>query len=310
MPSKNIVYVYPDVVFLISLSMNALILWGTRRLAQLKAGKTRILCGAVFGALYSAAAAYPHLAFIQTFWVKTVFGLMMFLVTFLPVNLKRVVPGMLYFYLVSFSIGGIFFGVIFMLNTPFAAGGVQAGFAEVIRSRFLGGFLITVSASYLLIKVGLPFFKKNRLHGVLRVPLKVMFGDAHFEVEALVDTGNQLQDPFTQLPVVVVEYGVIKGFLPDQVHPYFEDSGADLTRILVELLDDFWVTRFRVIPFSSIGKENGMLLGFRPDQIQVRKGEDVVTKSDVLIGIYNNKLSPEGNYRALLHPEILQEISA
>ena len=67
-----------------------------------------------------------------------------------------------------------------------------------------------------------------------------------------------------------------------------------------------WATRFRLIPFSSIGKSNGILVGFKPDKIIVKTNEEVFEIKESIVGIYNNILSSEGNYSALLNPDILK----
>jgi stage II sporulation protein GA (sporulation sigma-E factor processing peptidase) len=57
-----------------------------------------------------------------------------------------------------------------------------------------------------------------------------------------------------------------------------------------------------MIPFSSLGKTNGMLVGFRPDCVKV---EGMENKPDVVIGIYNDRLCRDGRYRGLLSPELV-----
>jgi len=57
-----------------------------------------------------------------------------------------------------------------------------------------------------------------------------------------------------------------------------------------------------MIPFNSIGKTSGMLIGFRPDQVMVGAKN---SRQDVVIGIYNDKLTPDGRYQALLSPDLL-----
>lgn len=310
MPSPAIIYVYPDVVFAISSAMNFFILWGTNRIARLNSSTLRLGLGAAFGALYSAAASYPHLSFLHSFAIKMAFGSIMFLLTFFPLSPKRFLAGFFYFFLVSFCAGGIFFGAIFLVTSSPWAMQVGNGLLSVIKDKYTFGFFITIIAFVILTKWGLPLFKKSRLHGALKVPVKVRIDQQEVEVEALLDTGNQLQDPITMNPVIVVEYGALSSCLPIELRSFIEKGEGDFSSLAGVLTDLYWSTRFRVIPFTSLGKSNGMLVGFRPDNVEVRRGEEVLVKRDVIIGIYNKRLSPEGNYKALLHPDVLQEISA
>ena len=67
-----------------------------------------------------------------------------------------------------------------------------------------------------------------------------------------------------------------------------------------------YMTRFRVIPFTSIGKENGMLLGFKADKVTINEDENIETISKVIIGIYDYKLSKKNEYSALIGFDILE----
>ncbi len=57
-----------------------------------------------------------------------------------------------------------------------------------------------------------------------------------------------------------------------------------------------------MIPFKSLGRANGMLIGFKPDRVAV--GADA-SRSDVVIGIYNSRLTRDGRYQGLLAPELV-----
>ena len=64
--------------------------------------------------------------------------------------------------------------------------------------------------------------------------------------------------------------------------------------------------KLRLIPFKSIGNENGILIGFKPDSISVYlENETKEIKGGHNSAIYNNKLAQDEQYNGLLHPEIL-----
>ena len=60
-------------------------------------------------------------------------------------------------------------------------------------------------------------------------------------------------------------------------------------------------SRIRVIPYSSLGEQNGLLMGFKPDAVKI--SEKCIT--NIIIGVYNRNLSATSEYDALLNPEIL-----
>ena len=63
--------------------------------------------------------------------------------------------------------------------------------------------------------------------------------------------------------------------------------------------------RLKVIPFSSLGKQNGMLLGMKAEEVVIKNEEENKTKENVIIGIYNKSLTKRGEYRVLLGIELV-----
>lgn len=57
---------------------------------------------------------------------------------------------------------------------------------------------------------------------------------------------------------------------------------------------------FRVIPYSSLGNENGILLGFKPDCIKIYIDDECVEK-EAVIGIYEKRICSNTNeYNAIV----------
>ncbi|WP_418790556.1 sigma-E processing peptidase SpoIIGA [Phosphitispora sp. TUW77] len=310
MEVQKVVYVYPDVAFAVSFLMNGLILWGTARVSKFTVQWPRIAAGALTGAVYSGAAAFPQMGVLYSLWFKAAFSVIMFAVVFAPLGLKRFVSSITVFYIVSFSLGGLFLGVLYSFGTsPYYVR--IAELSRLVAAYFLPGLAVTVGLYLLLTRYAGRIIHNRMVRDLFRVTMKLLFGDSEVTVEALIDTGNQLQDPLSKIPVIVVEYGVLKNLFPAEVRLAFENSNdPDLMLALDSLSNTPWVTRFRVIPFCSLGKEHGMLIGFCPDRVEIWDGSKPVSIKKVIVGIYNRQLSPEGSYKALLHPEALDIMTA
>ena len=65
-----------------------------------------------------------------------------------------------------------------------------------------------------------------------------------------------------------------------------------------------YISRLKVIPFSSLGKQNGMLLGIKADKVIIKSDEEEKENDNVIIGIYDKSLTKRGEYRALLGIEL------
>ena len=70
-------------------------------------------------------------------------------------------------------------------------------------------------------------------------------------------------------------------------------------------LEDY-SSKIRIIPFTSLGKENGILIGLKADSVEIDMEENTINIADVIIGIYNGHLSKNGKYKALIGLDILE----
>jgi stage II sporulation protein GA (sporulation sigma-E factor processing peptidase) len=307
---RKVVYIYPDIAFAVSFLMNTLILWGTARITRKDSGWARITAGACLGATYSFAAAFPQLVVLHSFWLKIVFSVVMFSVVCAPLPLKSFIASFVIFYGVSFFLGGFFVGILYFLkaNSHYLN---KEDFSGLVSEYFLPGIIVTSILYIITTRYVGGLLQKRLTQTFFRVLLRVLFDRWEVEVEALLDTGNGLRDPISQEPVVIIEYDVLKDMFPDEIKSAFEaDAEPNLMRILDSLTDTSWATRFRIIPFTSLGKENGLLIGFRPDRIEVINGSSIVCTRNVIVGIYSKTLNSEGEYRALMHPDILGGMTA
>ncbi|MFR5190368.1 MAG: sigma-E processing peptidase SpoIIGA [Clostridia bacterium] len=124
---------------------------------------------------------------------------------------------------------------------------------------------------------------------------------------AIMDTGNMLKDPISRMPVIVVEKDVLYDMIPYRILQNIEYIiGGDVPKELYEEGNVEYLSKFRVIPFSSIGKQNGLLLGFKAKKVEVEILEEEETIENVIIGIYDKTLSKKNQYHALLGLDILE----
>jgi len=300
-------YVYIDVVFLINFFMDYLILWATARLLQVRTGRGRLALGALVGATYSVFILFPDYGFLFGLSVKFAYSLAIVAAAFFPLGFRRFLQAAGYFYLVSFTMGGAMLGGVYLLrNTPSAYQAVNGVVSGLVNLPYWW-LVVAAAAAYFLGRWGSAFIRRNFLKSSWKVPVVISFGNRQAETQALVDTGNRLTDPLTRVPVMIAEYRILEPVLPLEMKIEFEAGGEpDLDKTLERLARTKWSSRVRLIPFSSIGKHHGMLLGLRPDEVVINYGDRMIKTKEVIVGIYSKQLCPKGSYRALLPPDLLQ----
>jgi stage II sporulation protein GA (sporulation sigma-E factor processing peptidase) len=298
--------VYLDEFFLGNVLMNFTILWFTARVALVPATFRRLLGAAALGAAYVLLVFLPAPAWLTGIPAKVGVSLLMLATAFYPQPVRKFGACFAIFYLASFGLGGLVFGLTYFFGGGESAG--VAGFLDVPRGYFWPAVTAALAVMWLVGRSGGTFLRRRRLKGLFHIPVRIRTHGRSLSVNALLDTGNQLSDPLTNHPVVVVEFNAVRELLPPEVHSTFETrEEPDLVRVLKSLGESRWAGRFRVIPFQSLGRSSGLLLGFRPDEVEIRYGSENIRVRKVVIGVYHRQLCPEATYRALVNPRLLEK---
>jgi stage II sporulation protein GA (sporulation sigma-E factor processing peptidase) len=299
--------VYLDILIIENIVVNFLILYLTARIAKLRFSSWRTLVGAAIGAAYILAILFlPQLKFYSTAAAKIGLSVIMLCVTFSFENFKSFFKGFAVFYILTFTFAGAGFAFIYLSSSQSAVW--NGSIVSFLPSATVKWSEIFYSILFVLILIVV--FKETVLNRInkerLIVQLIITFNKKAAALLALVDTGNSLRDPLTDMPVVVVEFAAIKEILPEEVRDIFEENKENDYSVFAEKLSgSLWLSRFRLIPFTSIGKENGMLVGFRPDYVEIGNENERKGIYDVIVGIHNRRLSKNEKYSALLNPELI-----
>ena len=135
--------------------------------------------------------------------------------------------------------------------------------------------------------------------------IKIKINGIELETIAMIDSGNILKEPITGTPVIVVESTLLEEAMPREILNNLENIlGGDFEKITEDIRNEY-ISKLKLIPFSSLGKQNGMLLGIKPQHLKIINEEQEQVKENVIIGIYNKSLTKRGEYRALIGIELL-----
>lgn len=127
-----------------------------------------------------------------------------------------------------------------------------------------------------------------------------------FECTGLVDTGNQLRDPISRAPVMLVEMQQLIQYVPVEVQTMFlsKDWEQSWSGIPPE-----WMVKIRIIPYRAARGDSDMMIAFKPDQVEIWKDNQWNNVGKILIGIDVGQLSADGSYQAIIHPSCLSFVS-
>ena len=293
--------VYVDVIFLENIIINYIILYVTGIISKTCIKQLKILLGSIIGATYAIIYYILNLKIYSSFIIKIILSIIIIYVSFNPKNLKTLFKQVILFYLISFVFAGATIGIIYMVN--FQNITIQNG--VLVGNYTIRTILIGIIIAYFLVMIGEKIIKTKFSKKDMICDIEVNFENKKIKTKALIDTGNMLKEPITNTSVIVLEYTLFYDIIPKPILDNLENIlGGDLSKIPKDLQTEY-ISKFRVIPFSSLGKQNGMLLGVKGENLIVNINEEMKKIDKVIIGIYNKPLTKNGEYQGLLGLEIL-----
>lgn len=295
---------YLDILVLENIVINYLILFLTSKFCKSHTSNLRLFIGSVVGASYVVLLIlFPYMEIYYSAVAKIILSFFIVAVTFYPPKIKTFFVTLAIFYISTFIFAGAAFTLLFLTQ---GGGFVKNGILYVIWDSKWTMLFLAIITAIIVIKIFWEIFDQRISREKILLPVKVSFESSVIDLFGLVDTGNSLCDPLSNLPVIVVEFKAIKNILPSEIQNIFEQSKENDLGIVTKIVSDSqWFSRFRLIPYSSLGRENGMLIGFKADYIEVGENTEKKGVKDVIIGIYNRALSKNHHYNALLSPDIM-----
>lgn len=210
---------------------------------------------------------------------KLILSIVMIYIAFAPKNVKMLFKYITIFYLASFVFGGCAFFLLYYIKPQeiLYKNGFLTG-TYPIKIAFLGAIigLTILSIAFKLIKTRL---NKSDMY----CEVEVEYREKCVDVRLMIDTGNLLKDPITKIPVIVIEKEKLKEILESEVLDALEEVIYGGNEDLTKKIGEDYISRFRLIPFSSLGKQNGMLIGFKPDKVTIKFDGMESEKKNVII---------------------------
>lgn len=287
--------IYLDVFFMVNVVMDTLLL----KLAALyiKPQTTFVRCvagGTAGGVLSCISMLLPYgNILIHTLFSYVIIAFIMTIVTFGKGNLKQLWGRTASLYITTILLGGMmnllydytYFGYI-----------VQGIFGAIyVNPLNLLRLCMFTILSYIMLRFITKILQEKKFKTNL-VLVRLQFKGHNVVLKGLIDSGNSLTDPYCGKPVHIVEYEALQRIL----------EGVDIHR-----------EKYRVVPFHSLGRRNGLIEVIELDKLSVLtmneqtdpNGQDTEQSSyeeeKPAIGLYHGFLSGENKYEVLLHSVVV-----
>ena len=148
--------------------------------------------------------------------------------------------------------------------------------------------IVSTLASYFLIECINRFLGKHPCDSSI-CHITVKLNEKYSEFDAKLDTGNYLKEPFSNLPVILVDKYKIENIIP------FDINSNDHISKIAEKNN----INIRIIPFSSVSND-GFLMAFKPDNLTIKTNSGCILNKEAYVCISKQDLK-----YALVGPDIL-----
>lgn len=257
--------IYLDVVILEETLINSFLLYITSKTIKIETKIRNILAAGFLSSFYILTLIFPSINFFSSLIFKFLVALLMIIITFRKKSLIFNIKALCILVMYSMMLAGFCIFIEFYI-------GKELTFDLVMIPFTYKYLVLSVFIIFILIRRLIIFIKdrKELTNYIYKVEI-IMDGNITF-LDAFLDTGNELREPVTNLPVLIVEKDIFK---------------------YIETKDKLY------IPYKLANGNLGYFEGFKPSFVNIYLDKKIM-KTDLIVALSNTKFSELNDYNALL----------
>lgn len=264
--------IFLDLFFLENVIVDGFLLVLTMQTLKVKANNLFLLIASVFGSLYSILCLAIDINYISSFPSKIIIAFLMNFILFRRKDILFEIKSTLIFILYSMLLAGICVFIQCSISN-------SNDFNLHIECYQLNYQLLAAMSAYIIVQRIVVYVKDRKSINRFIYEIEIDTKDFKKTVKGFLDTGNELREPVSNLPVIILEKTVL--------------CDIDIDKY-AKLL----------IPYKVVDGKAGNLKAFKPDCVKIKLDEKSLTCSAV-IALCENSLSSLGDYNALLSRGLL-----
>lgn len=280
--------IYADQMFVENFIMNYIILYMTAKFCGIDFKWYKLSIGSTIGALY-VILSYVFLFYNEPLIIaKILLSVAIVYFSFFPKRLKIFIRILLYFYSITFFIGGVSFGLAYFFNV------VTVKEGGILYVEEFPVILVAIGScfSYILGKYILSFIKQRKRLNQFVYKVEVKIFGKQMEFKALYDSGHNVKEPFTNYPVIIVEGEVVRDVISKEVYEKIKNGSEEIEEKIK--------SKVRIIPISTVSSDREVLVGFKTDECYVYENEEKIAVKNVIIAICDKRISKDGKFVGLI----------
>lgn len=318
--------IYPDIVFILNFCIDIILLFLVKLVNRKRSSLLRLMFAAMIGGCSAVLISlipwmssmnnilpYGILIKVLSALIKLIAIPLMILAAFGRMLWTDLLKQGISFFLITFFVGGLMNSIYY--NTGLRLNLLVLGDA-IMFSNISAGFIVIAMVVVIVLAIGLMFLwrlYRRREKDIYDIELSLE--GRSVQTKGLFDTGNCLYDPLYHKPVIVIERSVVEELVSKEYLEEFENtknylSGKGMEEQVAASLEQSetskrMMLRLRIIPYSSVGKAQGMMFGLMLDQLVIHTGKETIYCRKITAAISENSLSLKEEYHVILHKELL-----
>ena len=276
---------YVEYIFVENFIIDFILLFITGKLVKRAIIFKRLIAASLIGSLYVIVTLYAGKEFMNNFIVKFSISVLMIMVAYDSKGILTNIRVIICFYITSLIMVGI----------------ISALYLLTYDKLTVNAIIMSIFTGY----AALHFFFKEIKDRILRHnykrTVKLRIGDKTKTFRGWIDTGNELTDPVTGKPVMVVNMDCIRDIIGDgictKINDFYRDKNYE------NLIDVNNSINLRIIKYNTISKKGENMVCIVPDEIEIINNSKSIF-IDALIGIHPERISKD-DYDALLFKKLL-----
>jgi len=282
---------YIEYIFAENFFIDFILLFITGKLIKRIIIFRRLIIAAAIGALYVILTAYIGRDFMTYFIVKFSISILMIMVAYDSKGILTNIRVILCFYITSLIMVGIITALYYLDYDRLTVN-------AIVLSLFIG----YAALHFFFKEIKARIEKSNYMRSI------TIGADNKSKIlRAYIDTGNELTDPMTGKPVIVVSIDSIKNILGedlyDEVLCFYRNKESNYENLLNMNNNEI---KLRIVKYNTISSMGEKMVCFVPDSIKITDGDKNIINADAVIGIYPKKISQKEDYDALLFKKLLE----
>lgn len=262
--------VYLDVLLIENFIVNLFLMYITTQTVRMRPKISTLILSALLGAIYAVGAVLSNFQYFFMVPLKFIAAIIMIFIVFRKNKILFIIKSSALFILYSMLLAGL---CIFIELDNNISG-------ILIFDRFSYKILLSsIMIIYIIIHRIITYISdRNELENLI-FDIEIITENSSKSVRAFFDTGNELREPATNLPVIIVEKGLLTQEETDEKNKF-------------------------IIPYRVVNGDGGKLEGFKPKYVKIHNKETILERQ-VIIAFCEERLSSMNDYNALLSRGIL-----